>query len=220
MRLVVFDCDGTLVDSQQAIVRSTETALSAFDLPTPERRAILYAVGLPVDVAMRRHAPDVDDATLGKIIELFRDTYRDLSLQVDRGQIMFDGMHDLICTLGQQDETLLAVVTMKSRRGLGRVVDAYNIRDYFQSLKSADDGPGKPAPDLLIDAMAECGVTPAQTVMVGDTSFDMLMAKAANVRAIGVGWGYQDIDELEEAGADDIVVTPDALAQLLSDFQP
>jgi phosphoglycolate phosphatase len=220
MRLVVFDCDGTLVDSQQAIVRSTETALSAFDLPTPERRAILYAVGLPVDVAMRRHAPDVDDATLGKIIELFRDTYRDLSLQDDRGQIMFDGMHDLICTLGQQDETLLAVVTMKSRRGLGRVVDAYNIRDYFQSLKSADDGPGKPAPDLLIDAMAECGVTPAQTVMVGDTSFDMLMAKAANVRAIGVGWGYQDIDELEEAGADDIVVTPDALAQLLSDFQP
>jgi phosphoglycolate phosphatase len=169
---------------------------------------------------MRRHAPDVDDATLGKIIELFRDTYRDLSLQDDRGQIMFDGMHDLICTLGQQDETLLAVVTMKSRRGLGRVVDAYNIRDYFQSLKSADDGPGKPAPDLLIDAMAECGVTPAQTVMVGDTSFDMLMAKAANVRAIGVGWGYQDIDELEEAGADDIVVTPDALAQLLSDFQP
>jgi phosphoglycolate phosphatase len=162
----------------------------------------------------------VDDATLGKIIELFRDTYRDLSLQDDRGQIMFDGMHDLICTLGQQDETLLAVVTMKSRRGLGRVVDAYNIRDYFQSLKSADDGPGKPAPDLLIDAMAECGVTPAQTVMVGDTSFDMLMAKAANVRAIGVGWGYQDIDELEEAGADDIVVTPDALAQLLSDFQP
>jgi phosphoglycolate phosphatase len=220
MRLVVFDCDGTLVDSQQAIVRSTETALSAFDLPTPERRAILYAVGLPVDVAMRRHAPDVDDATLGKIIELFRDTYRDLSLQDDRGQIMFDGMHDLICTLGQQDETLLAVVTMKSGRGLGRVVDAYNIRDYFQSLKSADDGPGKPAPDLLIDAMAECGVTPAQTVMVGDTSFDMLMAKAANVRAIGVGWGYQDIDELEEAGADDIVVTPDALAQLLSDFQP
>ena len=220
MRLVVFDCDGTLVDSQQAIVRSTETALSAFDLPTPERRAILYAVGLPVDVAMRRHAPDVDDATLGKIIELFRDTYRDLSLQDDRGQIMFDGMHDLICTLGQQDETLLAVVTMKSRRGLGRVVDAYNIRDYFQSLKSADDGPGKPAPDLLIDAMAECGVTPAQTVMVGDTSFDMLMAKAANVHAIGVGWGYQDIDELEEAGADDIVVTPDALAQLLSDFQP
>ena len=220
MRLVVFDCDGTLVDSQQAIVRSTETALSAFDLPTPERRAILYAVGLPVDVAMRRHAPDVDDATVGKIIELFRDTYRDLSLQDDRGQIMFDGMHDLICTLGQQDETLLAVVTMKSRRGLGRVVDAYNIRDYFQSLKSADDGPGKPAPDLLIDAMAECGVTPAQTVMVGDTSFDMLMAKAANVRAIGVGWGYQDIDELEEAGADDSVVTPDALAQLLSDFQP
>ena len=220
MRLVVFDCDGTLVDSQHTIVSATETALSAFGLPTPDRRSILYAVGLPVDVSMRRHAPNADDATLAKVIEVFRDTYRELSLQDDRGQIMFEGMHDMIQQLGAQDETLLSIVTMKSRRGLSRVVDAYDIRGFFQSLKSADDGPGKPAPDLLIDAMSECGVTPAQTIMVGDTSFDVMMAKAANVRAIGVGWGYQDIDELVDAGADEIAETTDTLATILAGFQP
>lgn len=218
MRLVVFDCDGTLVDSQQAIVASTETALSAFGLPTPERQAILHAVGLPVDVAMATHAPDADEATLAQAISLFRETYQKLSQQDDRGQIMFDGMHDLICELGQAPQTQMAIVTMKSRRGLHRVVDAYNIRDYFQALKSADDGPGKPAPDLLLDAMRECGVSPEHTVMVGDTSFDMLMAKAAGAYAIGVAWGYQDIDELLETGADDIAETPEKLRQILAAF--
>jgi phosphoglycolate phosphatase len=218
MRLVVFDCDGTLVDSQQAIVASTEAALATYGLGAPSRTAILHAVGLPVDVAMRLHAPDVDDETLAKVIDVFRDSYQKLSQQDDRGQVMFDGLHDLICQLGEQDQLAMAIVTMKSRRGLGRVVDAYNIRSYFQSLKSADDGPGKPAPDLLLDAMRECDVSAEQTVMVGDTSFDMLMAKAAGAHAVGVAWGYQDIDELEEAGADEIANSPEQLQRILANF--
>ena len=218
MRLVVFDCDGTLVDSQQAIVASTEAALAAYGLGAPSRTAILHAVGLPVDVAMRLHAPDVEDETLAKIIDVFRESYQKLSQQDDRGQVMFDGLHGLICELGEQDQVALAIVTMKSRRGLYRVVEAYNVRPYFQSLKSADDGPGKPAPDLLLDAMRECGVSAQQTLMVGDTSFDMLMAKAAGAYAVGVAWGYQDVDELEEAGADEIADTPEQLRQILASF--
>jgi phosphoglycolate phosphatase len=109
---------------------------------------------------------------------------------------------------------------MKSRRGLNRVVDAYDIRPFFKVLKSADDGPGKPAPDLMFDAMRETGVTAAQTLMIGDTSFDIMMAKAAGARAIGVGWGYQTVDELEASGADDIAQTPEDLRLLISQFQP
>ncbi len=215
MRLIVFDCDGTLVDSQHAIVSATDTTLAAFSLPTPRREAILHAVGLPVEVALRRHAPDVDESTLAQIIERFKNTYHDMSQQIDKGQVMFDGLHDLICDLAALPETRLAIVTMKSRRGLTRVVDAYNIAPLFQSLQSADDGAGKPAPDLLLAAMRECDVAAADTIMVGDTGFDVLMAKAAGVRAIGVGWGYQSIEELLEAGADDIANTPQDLRAFL-----
>lgn len=215
MRLVVFDCDGTLVDSQQTIVSATTEAFEIVGVPVPARPDILSAVGLPIEVAMRRHAPAADDDQIDEILTLYRAAHIRMSQQSDRGQVLFDGMKAIIEKLGQEAQTRLGIVTMKSRRGLNRVVDAYDIRSYFSTLKSADDGPGKPAPDLLLDAMAACDVSAAQTIMIGDTSFDMLMAKAAGVFAIGVGWGYQSVEEIVEAGADAIAEHPDQLAQLL-----
>ena len=220
MRLIVFDCDGTLVDSQQTIITATEAAMSAHDFDAPPRRDILYAVGLPIDVALRRHAPDATDDQILNMLDVYRDTYQQLVQQNDRGQVMFDGMREQIVELGQMDDTLLGIITMKSRRGLQRVVDAYDIRDYFQVLKSADDGPGKPAPDLMLDSMSEIGVTASQALMVGDTSFDTMMAKAAGAKAIGVGWGYQTIDEMLDSGADVIAETHEELRDILSAFRP
>jgi phosphoglycolate phosphatase len=220
MRLIVFDCDGTLVDSQQTIITATQTALAAHDFAAPSRRDILYAVGLPIDVALRGHVPQASDDQIVNMLDLYRETYQDLVQQDDRGQVMFNGMYDQIAELGGLDDTLLGIITMKSRRGLNRVVDAYDIRKFFQVLKSADDGPGKPAPDLMLDAMRETGTAPEQSLMIGDTSFDIMMAKAAGAQAIGVGWGYQTVDELEQSGADDIAKTPEDLRRLLAQFQP
>ena len=220
MRLIVFDCDGTLVDSQQTIITATEAALGAHDFASPDRRDILYAVGLPVDVAMRRHAPEASDDQIINMLDIYRETYQQLVQQDDRGQVMFEGMHEQIIKLGNMDDTLLGIITMKSRRGLERVVDAYDIRQFFQVLKSADDGPGKPNPDLMLDAIRETGVDASQALMVGDTSFDILMAKSAGTKAIGVGWGYQTVEELEESGADAIAETPEDLNDLLVAFQP
>lgn len=220
MRLIVFDCDGTLVDSQQTIITATEAAMDEFEFAVPPRRDILYAVGLPVDVALRRHAPEATDDQILSMLDIYRETYQQLVQQDDRGQVMFDGMREQILALGGMDETLLGIITMKSRRGLNRVVDAYDIRQYFQVLKSADDGPGKPAPDLMLDAISETGVEARQALMVGDTSFDIMMAKAAGAKAIGVGWGYQTIDELLDSGADAIAETDEELRDILSAFRP
>lgn len=220
MRLIVFDCDGTLVDSQQTIITAAEAALGAHDFAPPSRRDILYAVGLPIDVALRRHAPKASDDQILNMLDVYRDTYQQLVQQDDRGQVMFDGMYEQIVDLGKQEETLLGIITMKSRRGLNRVVDAYHIRQYFQVLKSADDGPGKPAPDLMFDAMSETGIQPEQALMVGDTSFDIMMAKSAGAKAVGVGWGYQTVEELTDSGADAIAHTHEELLAILADFQP
>jgi phosphoglycolate phosphatase len=218
MYMVVFDCDGTLVDSQHGIIAATAFALEQEGLVMPPREKVLGAVGLPIEVALKRHAPDADADMLARILDNYRAESVRLAGQDDRGQVMFPGMQDIVRWLGSEDNVVMGIVTMKSRRGLNRVVDAYDIRPFFQSLKSADDGPGKPAPDLLLDAMSELGVKHEQTVMVGDTSFDMMMARAAGCYAVGVGWGYQSVEELEESGAHEIVMTPDDLRETLKVF--
>ncbi len=218
MYMVVFDCDGTLVDSQHGIIAATAFALEQEGLVMPPREKVLGAVGLPIEVALKRHAPGADADILARILDNYRAESVRLAGQDDRGQVMFPGMQDIVRWLGSEDNVVMGIVTMKSRRGLNRVVDAYDIRPFFQSLKSADDGPGKPAPDLLLDAMSELGVKHEQTVMVGDTSFDMMMARAAGCYAVGVGWGYQSVEELEESGAHEIVMTPDDLRETLKVF--
>jgi phosphoglycolate phosphatase len=99
----------------------------------------------------------------------------------------------------------LAVATGKSRRGLDATLARHGLEGRFMALKTADDGPGKPNPHMLLDAMAETGVTPDSTVMIGDTVFDIEMASNAQVRSIGVSWGYHDPDELRAAGAAGVI---------------
>ncbi|NML10958.1 HAD-IA family hydrolase [Sphingobium sp. AR-3-1] len=199
-RLVVFDCDGTLVDSQHSICTAMTRAFEDVKLTPPDRLAILSAVGLSLPVAMARLLPDAEadfhDHLAGRYKLAFQAMRREQGVQ----EPLYPGMADLVADLDAAG-WLLGVATGKSDRGLNLCLTHHGIIDRFVTLQTADRHPSKPHPSMLLTAMADAGASPATTVMIGDTSFDIAMGLAAGVRSIGVAWGYHLPGELIAAGA-------------------
>lgn len=212
LKLCALDLDGTLVDSQHHIVAAMTEAFTAEGENPPSPAAARQVVGLPLDVALRRLAPGIGGLQVERLGQAYRDAYFDAKVG-DRGpEPLFPGTMEALDAL-EASGWLLAIVTGKGRRGLLSVLDGHGIRDRFVALKSADDGPGKPDPTSLRDAMAEAGCAPGRTVMVGDTTFDMETAVNARIAAgIGVSWGYHDAARLQVAGSVIILDRFDQLA--------
>ena len=126
----------------------------------------------------------------------------------------YDGMPELLATL-KRDGWLLAVATGKSDRGLKACLDQHGLTDMFVSLQTADRHPSKPHTQMLVTALFEAGAAPHEAVMIGDTTFDILMARDAGVRAMGVAWGYHAPEELTHAGAEAVAEDPQHLGELL-----
>jgi phosphoglycolate phosphatase len=199
LRLIIFDVDGTLVDSQVAIVASMTAAFMAEGLVVPERARILSIVGLSLDHAMRELAPDAPshDALVEGYKQGFQaQRLRDGSI---KGAPLYPGALQTLRNLAGQPDILLGVATGKSKRGLDALLAAHGLEQMFVTRQVADFHPSKPHPSMIETAMAETGVERAQTVMIGDTSFDMDMAKAAGVAGVGVSWGYHDRTALGSA---------------------
>jgi len=191
MRLVVFDVDGTLVDSQGDIVASMTAAFDHVGLTAPTRDETLGIVGLSLPLAMMKLAPEADDATRDAMVGAYKANYQMLRIKGGAASSpLYPGIREVIGTLGREDETLLAIATGKSRRGLLALLDNHGWQKTFVSLQVADDHPSKPHPSMLMTALAETGVAVEQAVMIGDTTFDMEMAGAARMAFIGVSWGY------------------------------
>lgn len=201
VRLAVFDCDGTLVDSQANICRAMELAFDSARLPAPDRPAIRRIVGLSLVEAIARLAPEAEPALHAAMAEDYKHQFRTMRM---RGGLadepLFDGIPEAIERLAD-DGWLLGVATGKSDRGLALILEHHGLADRFVTLQTADRHPSKPHPSMLELAMAEAGAASRDTVMIGDTSFDMAMADAAGVHAIGVAWGYHTAAELTAAGA-------------------
>lgn len=212
LKLCALDLDGTLVDSQHHIIAAMTEAFTAEGETPPGPAAVRQVVGLPLDVALRRLAPGIGGLQVERLGQAYRDAYFDAKAG-DRGpEPLFPGTMEALDAL-EASGWLLAIVTGKGRRGLLSVLDGHGIRDRFVALKSADDGPGKPDPTSLRDAMAEAGCAPGRTVMVGDTTFDMETAVNARIAAgIGVSWGYHDPARLQVAGSVIILDRFDQLA--------
>ena len=213
-RLIVFDCDGTLVDSQQLIVEAARQTLLAHGLEPLAAAGIRAVIGLSLDLALAKLVPEADARTLASLVETYRISWRALRAQGVR-EPLFPRAREVLGALDGRGH-LLGVATGKSRPGLIEVLDHHGLTALFVSFQTADRHPSKPHPSMLEEAMRETGSEPRATLMVGDTSFDMEMARAAGARAIGVAWGYHPTALLEAAGAETVVHGFDELLDLAS----
>lgn len=203
LRLIVFDVDGTLVDSQGDILAAMHSAFARAGHPAPPRAAILGIVGLSLDVAVARLAPDLPGEMQARLVGWYKDAYTDLraTTGVAQSSPLYPDARATLDALHAIPETLLGVATGKSARGLDKLLDGHDLRRLFVTRQVADHHPSKPHPSMLLAALAETGVAPEHAVMVGDTSFDMEMARAAGITGIGVGWGYHPAEALSAATA-------------------
>lgn len=199
-RLVVFDCDGTLVDSQHGIVACMAAAYVAEGLPAPDAEAVRRVIGLPLPECMQRLSPDHPASRHERLTAAYKEAFFALRQRPDHHEPLFEGARDVLERLTDEG-VLLGIATGKARRGLLAVLERHGLASSFVTLQTADIGPGKPHRAMLDRAMGETGASSVDTVMIGDTSFDMAMARNAGVHAIGVTWGYHPAEELRAAGA-------------------
>lgn len=202
-RLVVFDVDGTLVDSQADIVAAMGHAFARAGQSPPGREAVLGIVGLSLDVAIARLAPGLPRAPRLRMVDWYKEAY--IGLRATAGAAASSPLYphaaETLAVLHRRPETVLGVATGKSRRGLDKIFAAHGLGRYFVTAQVSDHHLSKPHPAMLRAALAETGVAPRDAVMVGDTTFDMEMAAAAGVPFIAVAWGYHPVEHLNAAAA-------------------
>ncbi|MGF1632032.1 MAG: HAD-IA family hydrolase [Kiloniellaceae bacterium] len=213
-RFIVFDVDGTLLDSQHTVVHCMSAAFVAEGLPAPAAAAIRATIGLKLDIAIASLLPDPDQARALQLVEGYRTAFFALQDRPEHNEPLFPGTLEMLDAL-VHPEVFLGIATGKNRRGLDRVLQRHGLAPRFHNFKTADDGPGKPHPHLLEVAMAEVGAAPEQTVMIGDTTYDIEMARAAGCVAVGVNWGNHEEELLLEAGAHCIIGHFSELSQSL-----
>jgi phosphoglycolate phosphatase len=218
MKLIVFDVDGTLVDSQHLIVAAQGLAFAENGLPAPGRREALSVVGLSLPQAFRRLVGE--DGPIAELSESYKQAYNRLRVDPAYEEPLFPGMGDLLARLHAREDVLIGLATGKSRRGVDRLIEHHGWADWFVTTQSADDAPSKPDPTMLLQAMAEAGCAPEATIMVGDTTFDIGMGVSAGAVAMGVGWGYHPPGALYGAGAVTVVSSAGALEGLFSGGEP
>lgn len=209
MKLVIFDVDGTLVDSQHHIVEAQKRAFSVFGLAVPTRAESLSVVGLSLNEAFAVLVGP--DGPVEDLATAYKDAWTDLRGQAGFTEDLYPGAAGVIDRLRVDPAVLLGIATGKSRRGVDRMIETQGWGGLFQTIQTADGHPSKPHPSMILAAMEETGCAPDVTVMIGDTTYDMDMAVAAGVRAVGVSWGYHAQSALLASGAERVVATFDDL---------
>ena len=203
MRLIVFDMDGTLVDSGVHIENTTMAAFAEHDLPLPTSEAARGIIGLSLENALARLS-GLTGPAVDRLATTYRRLYHQSIAHLDT-EPLYAGIAGVLDALKADSATLMGIATGKGMRGVDRILKFHGLETHFVTKQTPDSNPSKPDPGMLISAMKETGTTPEQTVMIGDTSFDMEMARAAGCFALGVNWGYHSPEVLRATGAHVIV---------------
>lgn len=202
LTLILFDVDGTLVDSQAHIVAAMDRAFAQQGLVAPNRAAILSIVGLSLDQAFAQLCPDQSAAVRGQLVEGYKQAFADLR-KTQTLSPLYPGVMAGLAAMNARANCVLGVATGKSKRGLDHIIDAHDLGGMFVTTQVADFHPSKPHPSMALTAMAEAGAE--RGVMIGDTTYDMQMGQAAGLKTIGVTWGYHSPDML--APYSDVIVS-------------
>ena len=211
MILVMFDMDGTLIDSQALITEHMATTFRGLGLAAPTPEQSRRVIGLSLPVAMGQLANTQDIVLIEQLVEAYRSHYRASLVTEQSREGLYPGALEAVRRLSVRDDVLLGIATGKGLNGVHRLLELHGVADCFTTLQTPDHNPSKPHPGMLETAMAETGVDAAQTVMIGDTTFDIEMGVAAGCKTIGVTWGYHEPRELIAVGASTMIDRYDQL---------
>ena len=206
-RLALFDCDGTLVDGQHNICLAMEECFAAAGLEPPPRERTRSVVGLSLAEAMRAMLPEAEPDFHARLAEDYKRAFQGMRARGLAEEPLYDGVAELLDAL-EAEGWLLGIATGKSDRGVALCLDCHGLGSRFVTIQTADRHPSKPHPSMVEQAMADAGASAGTTIVIGDTSYDMAMARSAGATAIGVDWGYHPREALLGAGAHHIAAHP------------
>ena len=209
MKLIVFDLDGTLLDSHAYLDMTFAETFTAEGLLPPDSEALRRVTGLSLERAMQILS-GLDGDALASLTARYRTVYHSRVGTIET-EPLFEGMREAVLALFARPDTLLGIATGKGLPGVERFLSLHGFTDHFVTRQTPNDNPSKPHPGMLLRAMEETGARAKDTLMIGDTSYDMEMARSAGTLALGVAWGSHPAEELRDSGAHMVIDEPSAL---------